>query len=220
MKAAADFELVNRVMGKNTWDNCYVKTSGDIEKTLACIEEHNGFKAENLYDGIEEGLQETTLLFTGIFIVIALIILFVASGMSEHIVRERMAQLGTLRSIGAARSLTTLLPISENLFYGLVEAAVGILVYTCGKPLLYIFVSSSVEMNYNSCRLGVDHARGNIGVGLFKRGKDPDPRHNLRQREHPLHTLNVYSHQFQTAQARVAEAMDGAFDFLQNKQGE
>ena len=32
-------------------------------------------------------------------------------------------------------------------------------------------------------------------------------------------TLNVYSHMFQTAQARVAEAMDGAFGFLQNKQG-
>ncbi len=27
-------------------------------------------------------------------------------------------------------------------------------------------------------------------------------------------TLNVYCHQFQTAQARVAEAMDGAFSFL------
>ena len=32
-------------------------------------------------------------------------------------------------------------------------------------------------------------------------------------------TLNIYSHMFQTAQARVAEAMDGAFGFLQNKQG-
>ena len=32
-------------------------------------------------------------------------------------------------------------------------------------------------------------------------------------------TLNVYSHMFQTAQARVAEAMDGVFGFLQNKQG-
>ena len=32
-------------------------------------------------------------------------------------------------------------------------------------------------------------------------------------------TLNCYSHMFQTAQARVAEAMDGAFSFLQNKQG-
>ncbi len=32
-------------------------------------------------------------------------------------------------------------------------------------------------------------------------------------------TLNIYSHQFQTAQARVSEAMDGAFGFLQNKQG-
>lgn len=32
-------------------------------------------------------------------------------------------------------------------------------------------------------------------------------------------TLNCYSHMFQTAQARVAEAMDGAFGFLQNKQG-
>lgn len=30
-------------------------------------------------------------------------------------------------------------------------------------------------------------------------------------------TLNIYSHMFQTAQARVAEAMDGAFGFLQNK---
>ncbi len=32
-------------------------------------------------------------------------------------------------------------------------------------------------------------------------------------------TLNIYSHQFQTAQARVSEAMDGAFGFLHNKQG-
>ncbi len=33
-------------------------------------------------------------------------------------------------------------------------------------------------------------------------------------------TLNVYCHQFQTAQARVAEAMDGAFGFLKKeKQG-
>lgn len=148
--AAADFELVNRVMGKDTWDSCYVKTSGDIEKTLAYIEEHNEFEVQNLYDGIEEGLQETTLLFTGIFIVIALIILFVASGMSEHIVRERMAQLGTLRSIGAARSSTTFLLISENLFYGLVGAAVGILVYfPCGTPLLYIFVSTNMEIKYS-----------------------------------------------------------------------
>ena len=30
-------------------------------------------------------------------------------------------------------------------------------------------------------------------------------------------TLNCYSHMFQTAQARVAEAMDGAFSFLQDK---
>lgn len=148
--AAADFELVNRVMGKDTWDSCYVKTHGDIEKTLAYIEEHNGFKAENLYDGIEESLQEMTLMFVGIFIVIALIMLFVSSGMSEHIVRERMAQLGTLRSIGAARSLTALLLISENLFYGVVGAAVGILVYIpFGKPLLYIFISGNVEMNYS-----------------------------------------------------------------------
>lgn len=148
--AAADFELVNRVMGKDTWDSCYVKTSGDIEKTLAYIEEHNEFKAENLLDGIDESLQELTLMFVGIFIVIALIMLFVASGMSEHIVRERMAQLGTLRSIGAARSFTTFLLISENLFYGLVGAAVGILVYIpLGKPLLYIFISGNVEMNYS-----------------------------------------------------------------------
>ena len=32
-------------------------------------------------------------------------------------------------------------------------------------------------------------------------------------------TLNIYSHMFQTAQARVSEAMDGAFGFLKDKQG-
>ncbi|MCM1276967.1 MAG: tyrosine-type recombinase/integrase, partial [Lachnospiraceae bacterium] len=32
-------------------------------------------------------------------------------------------------------------------------------------------------------------------------------------------TLNCYSHMFQTAQARVAEAMDGAFGFLKGKEG-
>lgn len=30
-------------------------------------------------------------------------------------------------------------------------------------------------------------------------------------------TLNVYSHQFDTTQARVSEAMDSAFDFLKNR---
>mgnify|MGYP004647590345 CR=1 FL=1 len=30
-------------------------------------------------------------------------------------------------------------------------------------------------------------------------------------------TLNIYSHQFQNAQARVAEAMDGAFGFLDKR---
>ena len=33
-----------------------------------------------------------------------------------------------------------------------------------------------------------------------------------------LNTLNVYSHMFQTAQARVAEAMDGVFSFLQKQE--
>lgn len=147
--AAGDFELVQRVMGTDTWDSCFVKTN-DIEKTLAYIEAHNDFEVQNLYEGIEEGLRETTLLFTGIFIVIALIMLFVSSGMSEHIVRERMAQLGTLRSVGAPRSLTTLLLLSENLFYGLVGAAIGMLIYIpLGKPLLYIFISGNVELNYS-----------------------------------------------------------------------
>lgn len=31
-------------------------------------------------------------------------------------------------------------------------------------------------------------------------------------------TLNIYSHMFQTAQARVSEVMDGAFGFLQKNQ--
>lgn len=30
-------------------------------------------------------------------------------------------------------------------------------------------------------------------------------------------TLNVYSHMFRNAQAKVAEAMNGAFEFLTNK---
>jgi len=29
-----------------------------------------------------------------------------------------------------------------------------------------------------------------------------------------LNTLNIYSHMFQSAQAKVSEAMDSAFDFL------
>ncbi len=33
-------------------------------------------------------------------------------------------------------------------------------------------------------------------------------------------TLNIYSHQFQTAQARVSEAMDGAFSFLDKQKKE
>ncbi len=35
-----------------------------------------------------------------------------------------------------------------------------------------------------------------------------------------VNTLNVYCHQFQNAQARVAEAMDGAFGFLDSRKME
>lgn len=143
--AAANMELVNKIKGKNGWENCYVKTNGDIDGAFEYIKAHNSnYEVQNLYEGFEDSFQRMIMMFTGIFIVIALIILFISAGMSEHIIRERMSELGTLRSLGATKMSAAIALILENLFYGLTGAALGILFYipVC-KPIAEMFFSVS-----------------------------------------------------------------------------
>ncbi|MDE7426014.1 MAG: FtsX-like permease family protein [Lachnospiraceae bacterium] len=151
--AAADTELVNKLSGSKGWNYCFVKTNGDIEGTMEYIKEHNpDYSIENLYEGLEEQVQQIFLLFMGIFIVLVLILLFVSSGMSKHIVRERMSELGTLRSIGATKMSAALMLVLENLFYGFTGAVLGILLYIpLSKPIVELFMGSdgSFEINCN-----------------------------------------------------------------------
>lgn len=151
--AAADTELVNKLSGSKGWNSCFVKTNGDIEGTMEYIKEHNpDYSIENFYEGIEETVQTIYMLFIGIFIVIVLILLFVSSGMSKHIVHERMSELGTLRSIGATKMSTALMLVLENLFYGFTGAVLGILLYVpFSRAIVGLFMEAdgSFEINFD-----------------------------------------------------------------------
>lgn len=150
---AANTELVNKLSGSKGWNYCFVKTNGDIEGTMEYIKEHNpNYNIENFYEGIEETVQTIYMLFIGIFIVIVLILLFVSSGMSKHIVHERMSELGTLRSIGATKMSTALMLILENLFYGFTGAVLGILLYVpLSRAIVGLFMGAdgSFEINFD-----------------------------------------------------------------------
>lgn len=90
------------------------------------IKEHNSdYSIENLYEGIEEKVQQILVLFIGIFIVIVLILLFVSPIMSKHIVRERMSELGTLRSIGATKTSVAFILFCETMVSLFISTAVA-----------------------------------------------------------------------------------------------
>lgn len=80
-------------------------------------------------DDIKQAVNQMVAIFAILFVVTFLMVIFVTISLSEKIVNERMAVIGTLRSLGISRELTTALLLIENATYGILGFAFGTLIY-------------------------------------------------------------------------------------------
>lgn len=85
-------------------------------------------------DDIKNATNQMVAIFSVLFVVTFLMVIFVTVSLSEKIVSERMAVIGTLRSLGISQKLTTFLLLIENVAYGLIGFALGTLFYGTIRP--------------------------------------------------------------------------------------
>lgn len=76
-------------------------------------------------DDIKQATNQMVAVFSVLFVVTFLMVIFVTVSLSEKIVSERMAVIGTLRSLGISQKLTTFLLLIENVAYGLIGFVLG-----------------------------------------------------------------------------------------------
>ncbi|MCQ2483040.1 MAG: ABC transporter permease [Clostridia bacterium] len=96
--------------------------------------------------GLNELVNQMRKLFLLLFAICFLMVIFVSISISERIVSERMAVIGTFRSLGLSVKFTSLILLIENAIYGLVGSAVGCLIYNAIRSIvLSSMLVTSVE---------------------------------------------------------------------------
>ena len=115
-----------------------VKDDDRVDEFVEKIKENvPGVYCRNLSSVGAEAAAQLKSLFVVIFILSFLLVIFITISLSERIVCERMSVIGTLRSLGISRSLTSGILLAENIFYGLTGAVAGTVLYMfIRKPLL------------------------------------------------------------------------------------
>lgn len=103
--------------------------------------------------GIQEMTSQLTKLFFILFALCIMMIIFVSISISERIVCERMAVIGTLRSLGLSTKLTTVILLVENAFYGLIGSAVGCLIYNVIRTAVF---STFIKFNNENITYNFD----------------------------------------------------------------
>ncbi len=97
-------------------------------------------------EDLDNRVKQFTIPFYVMLIVVILMAAFIISSAYKVIVLERMAVIGTFRSIGATRVSTDLILLMESLLYGIIG---GILGDILGIPILnYMADSSNMFKNY------------------------------------------------------------------------
>lgn len=84
----------------------------------------------------EDMVKSLTRTFFMLFIVTFLMILFIISAFSKNIAAERLAVIGTLRSIGAEKKAAAFTLLTECAVYGLLGGAVGTVLFYAFKDVL------------------------------------------------------------------------------------
>lgn len=85
---------------------------------------------------IQQSIAQITAIFVVLFVVTFLMVIFVTVGLSERIVCERMAVIGTFKSLGISDAATTFILLLENIFYGLVGALIGTALYSAIREVI------------------------------------------------------------------------------------
>ncbi len=76
-----------------------------------------------------DSIRSVTRAFLIIFAVTLLMILFIISAFSKNIVAERLAVIGTLRSIGAEKKTASLTLLTECAVYGMIGGIIGTVIF-------------------------------------------------------------------------------------------
>ena len=123
----------------------------DVKETAKSLEKKFAGKnyrvAPIMTDEMVEEMGNQTTVFYLIFAVILLMTLFLTVSMSRHIANERIAVIGTLRSLGGSLPKTSVVLMTESAAYGIVGGAVGAVGYALvGKfAVSALFGTSNME---------------------------------------------------------------------------
>ena len=109
----------------------------------------------------QEMIGNITRIFTILFAVCLLLVIFVTVSASQRIITEKMPVIGTFRSLGISSRLTYTVLLGENIAYGLIGSAIGIGIYTLLRPMIYSSQFSSCE-NVGTMSIGAV-----VGVIIF-----------------------------------------------------
>ena len=85
---------------------------------------------------LEDSMRSVTMAFFIIFAVTLLMILFIVSAFSKNIAAERLALIGTLRSIGAEKRTASLTLLTECGLYGIIGGIIGTALFYALKDML------------------------------------------------------------------------------------
>ncbi|MGN1416293.1 MAG: ABC transporter permease [Oscillospiraceae bacterium] len=108
-------------------------------------------------EDIDEAVNQVSIIFYTLFAVCLLVVIIITVTVAERIMNERMAVVGTLRSLGVSQRRTAFILMLENIFYALLGSVPGIIVYEAIRlPLLNtMFVSNTDSLDFGAMSAGV-----------------------------------------------------------------
>ncbi|MEE5993442.1 MAG: FtsX-like permease family protein [Oscillospiraceae bacterium] len=109
----------------------------------------------------QEMIGNITRIFTVLFAVCLLLVIFVTVSASQRIITEKMPVIGTFRSLGISSRLTYTVLLGENIAYGLTGSAFGIGAYSFLRPMIY---SAQFGSSENAGDMSIGAA---VGVVIF-----------------------------------------------------
>ncbi len=106
-------------------------------------------------DATDTQLKNGSRIFMLILLICILMVIFVTISVSDRVICERMAVIGTFRSLGFSRNVTTGILLAENAIYGLIGSLIGIGLYAAIRlPLLNLMLAFDpgyeFEMDFGS----------------------------------------------------------------------
>lgn len=128
-------EDMSKLVGDVTYYLTLIDVVDDskITSTAKYIEEeHPQYSVQDIFGSanMEEQIQQITRIFVLLLAICILMVIFVTISVSDRVICERMAVIGTFRSLGFSRTATTMILLLENTLYGLLGGGLGAALYS------------------------------------------------------------------------------------------